>query len=123
MLYGIAKVIRRIARPKLEVSPTLDNVILNPDATPRLFAGTEPITELILGETQRPDPMPKTASPTRIVVTPVAEFTKAKMRKATLLTAKPVITKILDPYLSDSLPAIGPTAMNPASSASKRIPV
>src|SRR5208283_690264 len=113
----------RIARPKLAVSPTFDNVILNADATPRLFGGTEPITELTFGETQRPVPTPKTPSATRIVVSPVVEFTNANRKKATLETDRPAIVKILDPYTSESLPAIGPITMNPASRASKCNPV
>jgi hypothetical protein len=56
---GIARVIIRIARPKLAVSPTLESVTLNPHTIPRLLAGTEPIIELILGRDPQSGPDPE----------------------------------------------------------------
>lgn len=51
-------VIKRIANPALAVPPMLNMVVLNPDATPLLLAGTELMIELILGATNMPLPTP-----------------------------------------------------------------
>lgn len=87
-----------IASPKLEVSPMFASVILNPEAIPRRFAGTEPMIELTFGETQSPVPTPKIASAMRMTVTPLVEFTRVRVKKAIFeLAPKPTSAKFLVP--------------------------
>jgi len=57
--YGIIADMTKIARFKLIVKPTLKKMALTAEATPLCFAGTEPITELMLGEENIPMPAPK----------------------------------------------------------------
>jgi len=56
---GTVNVMMEIAKFRLMAKPTLKTVALNADAIPLLSGGTELMIELILGETNAPQPMPK----------------------------------------------------------------
>ena len=78
-----------------------------PLATPRFSAGTEPITELVLGETNSALPKPNS---TRLINTAPYEelsFSVENQINAEAFKAKPTELNTRLPYLSDSLPLIG----------------
>lgn len=56
---GTVNVMIEIAKFRLMTKPTLKTVALNADAIPLLSAGTELIIELMFGETNAPQPIPK----------------------------------------------------------------
>ena len=78
-----------------------------PLATPRFSAGTEPITELVLGEMNRALPKPNSS---RLINTAPYEdlsFSIENQISAEAFKAKPTELNTRLPYLSDSLPLIG----------------
>ena len=82
-------------------------VILIPLAIPRFSAGTEPITELMLGEANSAIPQPNSS---RLINTAPYEdfsFSVENQIKADAFKAKPAEPNIRVPYLSDNLPLIG----------------
>jgi hypothetical protein len=81
--------------------------MLIPFATPRFSAGTEPITELMLGEANRARPNP---NKNRLINTAVyGDFSVSVENhiSAEAFKAKPIELRTLLPYLSASLPLIG----------------
>jgi len=59
--YDIVAVIRRLTRGTLMTRLVVMMVLLTPAATPLCVGGTEPITELALGDLKKPMPNPATA--------------------------------------------------------------
>ncbi len=57
-LGSIALVIRPIARAMLMTKPVFVSIARMPAPIPRLFGGMTPMTALVLGELNRPDPAP-----------------------------------------------------------------
>ncbi len=56
---GTVNVSMEIAKFRLMTKPTLKTVALKADAMPLLSAGTEPMIELMFGETNPPQPIPR----------------------------------------------------------------
>ena len=82
-------------------------VILIPLAIPRFSAGTEPITELVLGEAKSATPTP---SRSRLINTALYEDFSVNLENqssAAPLKAKPTELNTRLPYLSAILPLIG----------------
>ena len=91
----------------LRTLPVWLRVILIPLATPRFSAGTEPITELVLGEANSALPKPNNS---RLINTAPYEdfsFSVENQISAAAFKAKPTELNTRLPYLSDSLPLIG----------------
>ena len=91
----------------LRTLPVILRVILTPLATPRFSAGTELITELVLGEANSDLPKPNNI---RLINTALYEdfsFSVENQISAEAFKAKPTELNTLLPYLSDSLPLIG----------------
>src|SRR5207245_9623786 len=57
--YGTVKVVMRIARVKLIVYGTLEEVARNPDERPRRSGGIDPKLELLCGDSTSPRPAPR----------------------------------------------------------------
>ena len=55
---SMAVVISPMDSAMLSTKPVLVSIARMPDPTPRLAGGTTPITALVLGDTNRPDPAP-----------------------------------------------------------------
>src|SRR5215471_17985693 len=98
-------------------------VILSPEAIPLRLGGTDPMIELVFGETNMPHPIPKTAR--AIKTSEGLEFipVKVNIKNAQAVTPRPTIVKNLDPYLSESLPQTGPSTTKVASKARSDSPV
>ena len=97
--------------------------MLIPFAMPRFSAGTEPIMELVMGETNNAIPKPKSS---RLINTTLYEdlsFSVENQINAAALKAKPTELSTRLPYLSASLPLIGLMAKITISIGMSRIPV
>ncbi len=88
--------------------PTFTSVELIPEAIPLSGGGAEFMIDALLGDANMPIPLPtKTRGTTRelnVVVWPRRD----SMRKPMADTTSPIVEISLAPYLSESLPLIGP---------------
>ncbi len=91
----------------LRTFPVWLRVILIPLATPRLSAGTEPITELEFGEANSALPKPNKTRLINISVYEDFSFSVENQNSAEAFKAKPTELNIRLPYLSANLPLIG----------------
>jgi hypothetical protein len=107
LLYGITSVISNKENGTLSTPPVEFRVILIPLATPRFSAGTEPITELTLGEENSAIPRPNSSRLTNTAVYEDFAVNVENQISAAALNASPTELNTRLPYLSASLPLIG----------------
>lgn len=107
----------------LSTIPVWLSVILIPLATPRFSAGTELMTELEFGDANSDLPRPNS---TRLINTEPYEDLSFKVENqisALAFRARPAELKTRLPYLSASLPAIGPSMSTITSIGINKMPV
>ena len=90
---------------------------------PRFSAGTEPITELVLGEANSAMPNPNSNILTNTMLYEDFSVSVENQINAAPFKAKPTDVNTRLPYLSASLPLIGLTAKMTISIGISRIPV
>src|SRR5205807_8319107 len=109
-------------RPMLKLMPATRTVVLVPEAIPLARAGTEFITDALLGDWKRPIPAPTkrrgTASCQNVTVLPIV----ASMRKPTADMTSPETAKNLGPCLSERYPLSGPKKASEAEMGMRKIP-
>src|SRR5271157_5293260 len=98
--YGITSVMSSKENGTLRTPPVWLRVILIPFATPRFSAGTEPITELMLGEANKAIPQPNSKRLTNIAPYEDLSFNVENQTNAEAFKAKPTELNQRLPYLS-----------------------
>src|SRR5438309_3923985 len=110
------------ARPMLKLMPATRTVVLVPEAIPLARAGTEFITDALLGDWKRPIPAPTNergiASCQNVTVLPIC----ASIRKPIIDITNPDVAKNLGPYLSERWPLTGPRKASEAEMGMRNIP-
>src|SRR6266849_1042132 len=118
----MSAVIRATVRGNLATMLVLIIVARIPEATPLSWAGTEPITELALGLRNRPIPKPTTAKHVSMNTYEVVTSIPDNRTNPADAIPSPRVLSPLEPYLSDSVPLIGPIIIKVASRGIRAIP-
>src|SRR5208283_941140 len=96
------------ARAKLRIMPVFLKVFIIPDPTPYFAGGVEDIIALVFAGQKKARPTPEIVSISPISSSEVPVVSLLKSTSAMVANKRPRIDMILKPYLSESIPPIGP---------------
>src|SRR5580704_17604575 len=89
-----------------------------PDAEPRCLAGTALMIAEVLGEANRPEPIPLPKISSANTQNEKSTGSKISPVKQHTASSRPAVANARGPYRSDSVPEMGPASRNPPVSGS-----
>ena len=105
------------------MKPTWVSIIRAPAPIPRFSAGTAPITALVFGEANSPDPAPTISCHSASCQIGVStEIVSASPARPTPVTSIPAVARVREPDRSAIAPLIGDRTSSPTASGASRMP-
>ena len=105
------------------MNPTWVSIIRAPAPIPRFSAGTAPMTALVFGEANRPEPAPTMSCHSASCQIGVStEIVSASPARPTPVTSIPAVASVREPDRSASAPLIGDRTSSPIASGREQDP-